>query len=258
MPSAKPPMVSFDCGEISLDEVMKAVKRTKSSSSPSPFDAIPYTIYKQCPSLALALQSLFNACWSTASVPELWKMAAIKLIAIGQQRRIQPSHQTSDQLPSPHLPANYSLPSFVIAGFHDCQQIPRPVCSKGILPVTLGCVEHHLKLSSVLGEARKKHKSLTVCWLDLANAYGSVHHSLIDFSLTHYYAPPQFQNFLKAFYTDLSASVSTKNWSTPLISLEVRVYQGDPLSVVVFNTLWLTLCRLGWILASLSLIPSTG
>ena len=36
---------------------------------------------------------------------------------------------------------------------------------------------------SSLQDARKKHKSLAISWLDL------VHHSLIDFSLRHYHAP---------------------------------------------------------------------
>ena len=46
---------------------------------------------------------------------------------------------------------------------------------KAFMPTTPGCTEHHLKLATILGDARKKHKSLAVCWLDLANAYGSVH-----------------------------------------------------------------------------------
>ena len=93
----------------------------------------------------------------------------------------------------------------------------------------------------MLAEARKKHKSLSVCWLDLANAYGSVHHSLIEYSLDHYHAPAQFRHILSAFYTDLSASVSTTEWSTHLIPLGVGVYQGDPLSVAIFNTVINTL-----------------
>ena len=51
-----------------------------------------------------------------------------------------------------------------------------------------GCTEHHIKLLCVIEEARQKHKSLAVCWLDLANAFGSVHHQLIRFSLEHYHA----------------------------------------------------------------------
>lgn len=54
---------------------------------------------------------------------------------------------------------------------------------KAFVDGVLGCNEHHVKLLSVIEEARQKHKSLAVCWLDLANAYRSVHHQLIHFSL---------------------------------------------------------------------------
>ena len=40
---------------------------------------------------------------------------------------------------------------------------------------------------------------------------------------------------------DLLASVSTTEWSTQLIPLGVGVYQGDPLSVTIFNTVINTL-----------------
>ena len=53
---------------------------------------------------------------------------------------------------------------------------------KAFLNKASGCIEHHAKLT-ILRNARSKHTSLVVCWLDLANTYGSVHHSLINFSL---------------------------------------------------------------------------
>jgi len=37
----------------------------------------------------------------------------------------------------------------------------------------------------IIQYARKEHKSLAACRLDLANAYNIVHHSIIDFSLKH-------------------------------------------------------------------------
>ena len=80
-----------------------------------------------------------------------------------------------------------------------------------------------------------------MCWLDLANAYGSVHHSLIQFTLKHYHAPPRFCQVLEALYSGLSAQVITADWATPLIPLQIGVYQGDPLSVVIFNTVINTL-----------------
>ena len=43
---------------------------------------------------------------------------------------------------------------------------------------TPDCIKHQSKLAAILAETRKAHKSLAVCWLDLASAYGSVHHSV--------------------------------------------------------------------------------
>ena len=108
---------------------------------------------------------------------------------------------------------------------------------KAFMSATPGCIEHHAKLAAILRDARTKHKSLAVCWLDLANAYSSVHHSLIKFSLVHYHAPPSFSRLIQAMYDGLSASVMTPDWSTPAFSLQIGVYQGDPLSVIIFNTI---------------------
>ena len=66
------------------------------------------------------------------------------------------------------------------------------------------------------------------------NAFGSVHHQLISFTLKHYHAPSQFVNLVE-HNTDLFASVSTKSWFTSAIPLKKGVFQGDPLSVEIFN-----------------------
>ena len=68
-----------------------------------------------------------------------------------------------------------------------------------------------------------------------------MHHSLINFSLQHYHAPPQFLATVQGLYSGLNAKVISADWETPVISLEKGVYQGDPLSVVIFNTVINTL-----------------
>ena len=60
-------------------------------------------------------------------------------------------------------------------------------------------------------------------------------------SLLHYHAPPQFLSILQVLYSGLSATVLSADWKTPLVSLQKGVYQGDPLSVVIFNTVMNTL-----------------
>ena len=56
--------------------------------------------------------------------------------------------------------------------------VPPSTIQKAFMRAANGCTEHHLKLASMLVDAKIKLKSLIVAWLDLVNAYGSVHHSL--------------------------------------------------------------------------------
>ena len=102
------------------------------------------------------------------------------------------------------------------------------------------CTGHHFKLLSI-DEARQKHKALAVCWLDLTNSIGSVHHSLICFSLEHYHAPSCLVEAVSNLYEGLVGIVRTKEWSTEPFPIEAGVYQGDPLSVIIFNTVMNTL-----------------
>ena len=82
--------------------------------------------------------------------------------------------------------------------------------------------------------ARTAKRSLAVAWLDIANAYGNVHHSVIQFVLQHYHALPELSALLQYWYSGLSSSISTADWVTPAVSLETGVYQGNLLSVMLF------------------------
>ena len=99
-----------------------------------------------------------------------------------------------------------------------------------------GCEEHQLKLSSVIRDANKHHRSLAIAWLDLANAYGSVHHKLIQFALSHYHAPPELIALTSSLYHNQQAIVTCQKWETNTVNLQVGVFQGDPFSVAIFNT----------------------
>ena len=69
----------------------------------------------------------------------------------------------------------------------------------------------------------------------------SVHHQLNKFALKHYHSPPAFLNVVSVLYSDLEATVTCRSWSIPAIPLKMGVYQGDPLSVIIFNTVMATL-----------------
>ena len=112
---------------------------------------------------------------------------------------------------------------------------------KAFLPGTPGCLEQYQKLAAVIQQSHKRHRSLCVCWEDMANAYGSVHHQLIQFALKYYHAPHSFKAVVSCLYSDLSATITSRSWSTKAVPLKLGVYQGDPLSVVIFNTVMMTL-----------------
>ena len=141
-----------------------------------------------------------------------------------------------------------------MAGLYGGEWVSNGSLQKGSMPNILGCVEHHCKLARILKEA---HKSIAVAWLDLANAYGSIHHSLIRFSLKHYHAPSQFSSIVGHLYSVLSAVITTEDWSTSSIPLNIiGINQGDPLLVVIFNTVINTLVDTGTKCTTHS-IPST-
>ena len=228
---------------ISIEEIRGTIKRSNASSTPSPLDQIPYRILKRCPSLVHALFNLYNQCWQTFTIPQAWRTASIRLIAKGSVKD------------DPSSPSNFrpiALTSCIGKIFTSIlksrwstymleNEYLDPSIQKAFMRATPGCTKHHLKLASILADAKRKHKSLTVAWLDLANAYSSVHHSLIDFALHHYHAPSQFCNVVASLYSGLSARVSTDAWTTPSFPFNIGVYQGDPLSGVIFNTVINTL-----------------
>ena len=238
MPSPPAPVAEFNCGEITREEISAVVSKSKTRSAPCPLDGIPYQVFKKCPALQEALHDLFNTCWMCSAVPLQWKTASVKLI--GKQAAADDPTLPNNFRPIALTPCVGKLFTTIFCRRWLSFMLSNKYLDRGIqkafMPRTPGCIEHHLKLATVGQNVRKKHRSLAVCWLDLANAYGSVHHSLITFSLQHYHAPPQFLNLIQNLYSNLAATINSSHWSSPPIPLEVGVYQGDPLSVVIFNT----------------------
>ena len=224
LPVAPSPHLPFDERPFTQHDLEAVIKRSEVRSSPSPLDQVPYLVFKRCPSLGPALLDLFNTCWRLRTVPPPWKKGVIRLI---------PKADASD---SPHLPSKDRWLQFMVGNDYLDTSV-----QKAFLPNISGCLEQYQKLQSIIKDAHYKHRSLSVCWLDLVNAYGSVHHQLISCCLQHYHAPPAFLDMIANLYTGLSATITSQTWSTKPVPLEIGVYQGDPLSVVIFNTVMSTL-----------------
>ena len=86
-----------------------------------------------------------------------------------------------------------------------------------------------------LKEAKTVHRQIVVPWIDLANAYGSVRHNLIQFALNWYHVPPLIQKIIFDYYEKLCAMVVTQKWSTGFFLFDIGLFQGCVLSTILFD-----------------------
>ena len=228
---------------ISVEEVHSCIRRSRAKSAPSPIDQISYLILKMCPCLLPVLVHLYNIVLSTGKIPQLWKHAVIKLI---------PKAQAAEDPTNPKHFRPIALTSCIGKIFTTLikHRLDKHMIGNGLLDTRVqkafqskipGCEEHQFKLRSAIQDANSNTRSLTIAWIDLENAYGSVPHKLITFSLNHYQVNPYLVDLVSNLYTDLKASVLTPSWSTPSFAMQKGVFQGDPLSVSIFNVVINTL-----------------
>ena len=90
-------------------------------------------------------------------------------------------------------------------------------------------------MGHVINQARVKQRSLVVALFDLKNAFGEVHHNLIQEVLSYHHAPEHIQCFVRNLNTDFKTSIITHDFNTPFITIGRGVLQGDCLSPRLFN-----------------------
>lgn len=123
---------------------------------------------------------------------------------------------------------------------------------KGFLPVE-GCSEHIFMVEDLIHNARNTKKDLTIAWLDLANAFGSVPHDLITFMLNKFSFPAAFVETVQDIYSGSSTVFKVGSQTSREILISAGVKQGDPLSPLLFN-----IALEGLILAAKRSFPSFG
>lgn len=57
------------------------------------------------------------------------------------------------------------------------------------LPGIPGCIEHVFSIWEAINFSKQPNKNLYIVWLDLANAYGSVPHALIQAAIDFFWIP---------------------------------------------------------------------
>lgn len=82
--------------------------------------------------------------------------------------------------------------------------------------------------------AQREKSDLHVVWLDLANAYGSVPHKLVEFSLEFFHIPACITTIIAKYFGNLHMCFSCDGFTTGWQQLEVGIAMGCSISPVLF------------------------
>jgi len=231
-----PPTSPFPDTPPTYKDVIKIVGSMKASSSPCPLDAISIIIFKRCPILCTYLADLISACWVLKYFPRIWRRASVALI--------HKKGDTSDPQnfrPIALQPVLGKILNACIRNkiwrFLTSNKLLDTTMQKGFWPGINGVTEHVEQLSYLLNHQKKMKREIYVVLLDLKNAFGEVHHSLIRFSLAHHHVPSDVIGIIMSQYSDffLTVTSSASGLYTGPIHVQRGVLQGDTLSPLLFN-----------------------
>ena len=90
-------------------------------------------------------------------------------------------------------------------------------------------------MGHIINEARLKKRSVVITLLDLKNAFREVHHHLINSVLSYHHIPQTVQLLIANLYTGFHSSIISDCFTTPAISFQRGVLQGDCFSFLLFN-----------------------
>ena len=232
IPCPTRPGSQFDMGELRKKEVDDFFKKARAKSRPGK-DCVPYKVYKNCPHLRYQLYLLLKEAWKTKSIAEKWCLAEGVYIPKEQNSEI-----LSQFRPISLLNVDGKVFFGIIAkrmmNFLQTNGYINESIQKAGLPGTPGCVEHSNMIWESIQNAKKDNLNLSVVWLDLANAFGSVPHQILLKAMKTYWIPPEVQDLLMEYYDRFIMRFTTEDFTTAWQRLEIGIAAGCTISVILF------------------------
>ena len=98
---------------------------------------------------------------------------------------------------------------------------------KGFVNGVSGTFKHANHLAYVINNTRKSQRFLTVTFLDIRNAFGEVHHNLINCILEYHRVPENIREIVKNLYSCFKISILTDEFFTDFVHKQKGVLQGQ-------------------------------
>lgn len=226
------PTTAYDESEPKWKEVEDIIKKARAASAPGP-NGVPYRVYKNCPQLARRLWRLLRVAWRRGKMTESWMEAEGCFIPKEDKSTRLSQFRTISLLNVEGkiflAVAARRLTSFMLANDYIDISV-----QKGGVPGVSGCVEHTGALTQIIREARDNKGDLAVLWLDLANAYGSIPHQLVQLTLQRYHVPERTRTLLQDYFDRFRMRFTVGSYTTAWQRLEVGIVTGCTISVILF------------------------
>ena len=232
MQEYKEPFVEFNDSLPSWGEFNKHLRKTRSKSAPGP-NGVPYIVYKRCPGLARLLFLYLRGIWKKKGISKSWRKAEGIFIPKEDGATSIEKFRTISLL-NVEGKLYFALWSDRLVTYTLSNKYIDTSIQKGGVPGVSGCMEHTAILSQLIREAKADKKGLVVVWLDIANAYGSIPHNLIQIALRRAHAPEEFCKLVESYYADMNIRFTTKEFTTEWQKVEKGIITGCTMSVILF------------------------
>lgn len=226
------PEVMFNNEPPSFGEFRKRLERTRAKSAPGP-NGVPYLVYKRCPGVARLLWRYLKEMWSRNEISVTWRRAEGVFIPKEDGATAVEKYRTISLL-NVEGKLYFAMKADRLLNFTLANKYIDTSVQKGGIPKVSGCLEHTAILSHLIKEAKEKKKNLVITWLDIANAYGSIPHSLIITALRRAHVPEEVCELVKTYYADVKIRFTTADFTTEWQQLEKGIITGCTISVILF------------------------
>ncbi|KAJ3614940.1 hypothetical protein NHX12_018509 [Muraenolepis orangiensis] len=219
--------------ELQLKEVREVVRKARASSAPGP-SGTSYKVYKYCPKLLLRLWYILRVFWRRGRIPDQWRVAEGVWI---------PKEENSTQLDQFRIISLLCVEAKVFFS-----AVSKQLCTylaentyidtsvqKGGISGMPGCLEHTGVVTQLIREARENKGNLSVLWLDLENAFGSIPHKLVQFTLTKHHVPSRCRDLIADYYSNFRMRVSSGAITSSWHKVEIGIITGCTISVTLFS-----------------------
>lgn len=228
-----PPTTDFNIQAPTWKEVQAVVKAARTSSAPGP-NGVPYVVYKRCPRLLHRLWKILRVIWRRGKVAQPWRSAEGVWIP-KEEKSITIEQFRSISLLNVEGKIFFSVLSQRLSDYLLKNQYIDPSVQKGGIPGVPGCLEHTGVVTQLIREAREGKGNLAVLWLDLANAYGSIPHKLVEVALEKHHVPSNIKALIMDYYNNFNLRFTSGNVTSEHHRLEKGIITGCTVSVILFS-----------------------